>query len=66
MITIKLLPTGVYHARGIGPCNWAQWPRLESLRDEHFFTEACQSFRRELWLELELRGLPELEEPWPT
>jgi hypothetical protein len=46
MIQIKLLPSGYYHARGEGPCNWAQWPAYESLRAEHFFPQASAGFRR--------------------
>ncbi len=48
MVGIRLLSTGYFHARGVGPCEWAQWPVGEELADEHFFPEASGAFRREL------------------
>jgi hypothetical protein len=47
-IEVKLLPTGYYRAQGQGPCEWAQWPKGEPLRDEHFFPEASAKFREGL------------------
>ena len=47
-ITIRRLSTGWWHARGQGPCEWAQWPVGAPLRDEHFFAQASERFRREL------------------
>jgi len=57
-IHIKKLDTGYYHARGDGPCNWAQWPVGEPLSDEHFFPEAGEEFRQQLmseFLEYEMK-----------
>ena len=47
-IHIQTLPTGYYRAQGHGPCEWAQWPAGEPLREEHFFPEASRSFREAL------------------
>lgn len=47
-IVVTSLPSKYWHARGDGPCNWAQWPMGEALRDEHFFPEAGKRFRVEL------------------
>jgi len=47
-ITIHELPSGYLHARGGGPCEWAQWPRWVELRDEHFFPQASDRFRAAL------------------
>lgn len=47
-IEITVLSSGYYHARGDGPCNWAQWPIHDRLEDHHFFPEAGQRFRRAL------------------
>lgn len=44
-IVIHELPSGFLHARGGGPCEWAQWPRGEELRDEHFCAQASERFR---------------------
>jgi hypothetical protein len=48
MISIKRLTTGYWHARGNGPCEWAQWPVGERLTDDAFFPEASVGFRRAL------------------
>lgn len=49
-IDVKVLPSGYYHIRGDGPCNWAQppyWPcSIEVLR-AHAFPEASDGFLRE-------------------
>ena len=45
-IEIKKLDSGYWHARGIGPCNWAQW--IGPLTDDAFFPEASDEFRRAL------------------
>ena len=46
-ITIKRLPTGYYHIRGKGPCEWSQPPELteEAIR-AHAFPEASEDFIR--------------------
>lgn len=61
VVVLLLLETGYYHARGVGPCNWAQWPAGEPVRDEHFFPEASPGFRQALaaWM----RSLPTPETP---
>ena len=60
-ITIKLTSTGYYHARGNGPCEFAQWPRNDwdfggdprLPKPEDFFPEASLNFRRDLLSKLE-------------
>ena len=49
-VALRRLSTGVWHARGQGPCNWAQW--ADELEDGDFFPEASQEFRdalRQIW-----------------
>jgi len=48
-ITIHMLPSGYWHARGDGPCNWAQWPKWEQLTERHFFPEAGSDFKQALY-----------------
>lgn len=46
-ITVERLPSGYWHIRGVGPCNWAQpplWPCSEAMLREHAFPEACEEF----------------------
>lgn len=48
-ITTKKLPSGYWHIRGEGPCNWAQppsWPCSEEVFREHAFLEAGEEFIR--------------------
>jgi len=45
VITIRLLDSGYWHARGIGPCSWAQWPVNSA---PEFFPGAGDRFRRAL------------------
>lgn len=47
-ITITKLCTGYWHARGVGPTEWAQWPVGEPLTDDAFFVQASAAFRRAL------------------
>lgn len=47
-IVIRELTTGYWHARGNGPCNWAQWPTGTVLTDDAFFPEAGLVFRAAL------------------
>ena len=51
-IEIKEMGTGYYRAQGYGPCEWAQWPVGETLREEHFFPEASVAFREMLRAEV--------------
>ena len=49
-ITVKRTPSGWYHVRGQGPCEWAQppeWPCNEEMLREHAFPEASDIFIRE-------------------
>jgi len=48
VVEIRRLSSGYWHARGHGPCNWAQWPVGVPLTDEHFFPEASRAFRAAL------------------
>ena len=48
-ITVKRLPSGYWHIRGLGPCNWAQppsWPCSEEMLREHTFQQASEEFIR--------------------
>jgi hypothetical protein len=48
-VTVTRLPSGYFHLRGVGPCNWAQpehWPCSEEELEAAFFHEAGASFRR--------------------
>jgi hypothetical protein len=42
------LPSGFWLAGGERLNDWAQWPICEELRDEHFFGQAGERFKREL------------------
>lgn len=56
MITVTRLPSGYYHVRGDGPCNWAQpptWPCDEATLREHAFVQASEQFIR---MALQARG----------
>jgi hypothetical protein len=49
MISVTQLPTGFYHVRGDGPCEWAQppsWPCSEETLRQHAFPEASDQFIR--------------------
>ena len=46
-VKCKQLPSGYWHIRGIGPCNWAQprvWPCSEEHLRSHAFPQASESF----------------------
>ena len=46
-ITVKRLPSGYYHIRGDGPCNWAQppsWPCDEQMLRASAFPQASETF----------------------
>jgi hypothetical protein len=46
-MTIKQLPSGYWHIRGEGPCEWSQpphWPCDEQTLREHAFPEASERF----------------------
>ena len=46
-ITVQRLPTGYWHVRSKGPCNWAQpynWPCTEKEFRASAFPEACEEF----------------------
>lgn len=46
-IVVKRLPTGYYHVRGRGPCEWAQpkyWPASEEEIRSTAFPEASEEF----------------------
>lgn len=48
-ITAKRLPSGWWHIRGTGPCNWSQPPRYPCAEDEirqHAHPEASEEFIR--------------------
>jgi hypothetical protein len=48
-IQIKRLPSGHYHIRGRGPCNWTQppvWPADEQAIRDHAFPQASETFLR--------------------
>lgn len=50
-ISIKQLPTGYWHIRGHGGCNWTQpprWPCDEATIRASAFPEASESFLREV------------------
>lgn len=45
--TVTKLPSGFYHVRGHGPCNWAQppnWPCSENDLREYAFPQASEEF----------------------
>lgn len=47
MLTITRLPSGYYHIRGHGPCEWAQppiWPCSEDVLRSHAFSQASEHF----------------------
>ncbi len=49
IINVKRLPTGYYHVRGEGPCNWTQpeeWPCSEEQIRACAFPEAGETFLR--------------------
>lgn len=51
-ITIKRLPSGYYHIRGQGPCNWTQprnWPCDAGEIRSAAFPEASREFLAEVW-----------------
>lgn len=52
-IAIKELPSGYLHARGKGPCEWAQWPKDRTVEEGDFFPEASEQFRAALRRQLE-------------
>lgn len=46
-VTVTRLPSGYYHVRGDGPCNWAQpptWPCSEETLRAHAFAQASDTF----------------------
>ena len=46
-ITAKRLPSGYWHIRGEGPCNWAQppaWPCSAQTLKDHAFQQASLEF----------------------
>lgn len=46
-IHVRQLPSGYWHVRGHGPCNWAQpptWPCSEEELRAHAFPEAGDRF----------------------
>jgi len=48
-LTVRRLPSGYWHVRGLGLCNWAQppvWPCDEETLRAHTFHEAAESFIR--------------------
>jgi len=48
-IAVKRLPSGYYHLRGRGPCNWAQpphWPCDGETLRSHAFPETSEAFLR--------------------
>lgn len=50
-IAIRRLPSGYYHIRGDGPCEWAQppeWPCSERTLRAYAFPEASEAFIREV------------------
>ena len=63
---IKRLDSGYLRAQGNGPCEWAQWPEGTLPKQEHFFPEASEKFRRELLRQLESMDAAEREESMET
>jgi hypothetical protein len=64
-ITLKRLPSGYWHIRGSGPCEWAQppfWPCNRRVLEASFFPEASERFRQELYDALDRLDRPGLEE----
>jgi len=52
-LEIKQLPSGYWHIRGVGPCNWTQppiWPCSEALIRRFAFPEASEQFLRSVIL----------------
>jgi hypothetical protein len=50
-LRIRQLPSGYWHIRGVGVCNWAQppaWPCDPDVLERHFFGEAGDRFRDEV------------------
>jgi hypothetical protein len=47
-ITITVLPSKHWHARGTGRSDIAEWPQDQPLKDEHFFRGSSIQFRHEL------------------
>ena len=48
-IQIRRLPSGYWHIRGRGPCNWTQppsWPCDENMLREYAFPQASDEFLR--------------------
>ncbi len=46
-VRVRQLPSGWWHIRGRGPCNWSQppiWPCSESVLREHAFPQASEKF----------------------
>jgi len=59
-ITITQLPSGYWHIRGRGPCNWAQpphWPCSEEVLRAHAFPQASEEFFADALAEHEARCL---------
>lgn len=59
VITVKQLPSGYYHVRGNGPCNWAQpprWPCDEETLRAHTFPEAAEEFIQGALIVLEMEA----------
>ena len=55
-ISVKRLPSGYFHIRGKGPCNWAQpphWPCSEEVFRAHAFVQASETFIIEALKEME-------------
>jgi len=48
-LTVRQLPSGYWHIRGTGPCNWAQppmWPCDGATLRAHAHPEAGETFLR--------------------
>ena len=48
-ISVRQLPSGWWHIRGVGPCNWAQppsWPCSDEELRQSAFCQAGESFIR--------------------
>jgi len=46
-IEVRRLPSGYYHVRGRGPCNWSQppvWPCSDETLRLHAFPQASEAF----------------------
>ena len=57
-IRVKRLSTGYWHARGNGPCEWAQWSVTGALTEDAFFAQASDRFRKVLRLQWAREGAP--------